>query len=638
MKNDVHIKKIGIFGGTGFIGANFIKYLYENLNQIKNNIYKLNEKIISINLDEIRIFFSKTRWNNLIIDIDDKIFNYQKVNIFDENELAEKTKDLDVILNISGYVSFSRKDIESLWKINVIGAKNILEASIKNNCKIFIHTSSISILNLFDTTHYLNENDISDNGFKKRYHSFTSIEILEKFINSYNNNDKRFLKKFKNPYADTKLAGFLICSKIAKNTNIDFINIMPGTVIGKGDINFSMQKLVYNIDKNFIFPRLFGFSLFIDAKDLAKGIFNSIIYGKNGESYILGGDINSNLSYKQIIDKISDTLNKLKNKKRKKLFIDLPKFISIPIAFLAENIFQSKNLTTCLVKNGYIKSKISIEKAKEQLNFIPSTSIDKSIEDLCDEYINYDINEQIKNKKFYFIAKNYIVDPWVNKKAVIFINGEENIYNSKRRVYVVNHPSTFDIHTIINTSIDNFYIPVDYNAFKIPIFGFILKNCGLPPVYPKGNKHIFPMIAKFIKNGYPVFNSIKSGKTTLHEGERVRTGAAVFADLNKADLIPYHIYIEKGRKIISYAPGFDFKMHPYSLYDKAIIYINILPPIKWEDYHQENMTKEDYLKIMEEIDRQFIEKDKEMDKFFEENKEKLSKIKRIGGSRLKLKY
>lgn len=636
--NDIIIKKIGIFGGTGFIGSNIVLYLNNNLNKLNNKTYTYENKSITFQIDEIRIFFSKTRWNNLIKDIESPAFKFIKVNIFNKDELIKKTEGLDLIINSSGLVSFSPKDIEKLWEVNVIGAKNILQAAISNNVKRFIHLSSISILNLYDTTHYLNENDIGINGFKRNFHSFSSIDEIFQIYNSYADGNKKILKKLKNPYADTKLAGFYICKDLASKSNIEFVNILPGTVLGRGDNNISILKLVYNVDKNFIFGLLPGFSSFIDSYDLAKGIFNSIIYGKNLESYIISGDIENNITYSELVKKLNKSLNKIRKTNSKKLFIKLPKLITYPISFLAEKILQSKDLTINLIKSAYIKSKIEIEKAKKDLQFIPETHIDKSIENLCMDYIEYDIKEVIKNKKFYFFAKNYVVDPWVKRKAIIFINGEENIYHSKNRIYVVNHPCTFDIHTIINTSIDNFYIPVDHNAFKIPFFGYLLNGCGLPKVYPKENKHILPMITKIIKNGYPVFNSIRSGDVTLDKEERIRTGAAVFADLNKADLIPYHIYIEKSKKHITYAPGFDLKLHPYSYYKDAIIYINILPPLKWEDYHKDNMTKEDYSNIMKKIDDLFIEMDKKMDEFFEKNKENLDKIERKGGSKIKLKY
>ncbi len=638
MENNIIIKKIGIFGGTGFIGSNLVLFLYNNLNEINNKIFEIDNNKITFDLNEIRIFFSKTRWNNLIKDIENDIFKFVKVNIFDKDNLLKNTEELDIVINSSGVVSFRKKDIESLWKINVIGAKNILEASIKNKTKKFIHLSSISILNLLDTSHYLNENDIGLNGFKKNFHSYSSINEILEIFESYNNGNKSILKKLKNPYADSKLAGYYICKNLAEKSEIEFINIMPGTVIGKGDNNLSILKLVYNIDKNFFFSQLPGYSSFVDSYDLADGIFNSILYGKNLENYILSGDKNNNLTYKQLIQKIKINLDNLNKKKSKKIIISLPKIITYSFSFIAEKLFGSKDLTLTLVKSGYVKSKIEIEKAKKDLHFNQKTSIDKSIESLCQDYIDNNIKEIIKNKNFYFFAKNYIVDPWVRKKAIIFINGEENIYESPNRIYVVNHPTTFDIHTIINTSLDNYYIPVDYNAFKIPIFGYILKGCGLPQVYPKENKHILPMVSKIIKNGYPLFNSIRSGNVTLGEDERIRTGAAVMADNTKSDIIPYHIYIEKGKKNITYAPGFDFKLHPYSYYNNAIIYINILPPIKWKEYHKEVMTKEDYIQIMQKIDNLFVEKDKEMDDYFEKNKEYFKNIIRKGGSKYKLKY
>ncbi|MFN3411144.1 MAG: NAD-dependent epimerase/dehydratase family protein [Exilispira sp.] len=638
MNKDLTIKKLGIFGGSGFIGSNIILFLYNNLDNIKNKIYTSDNQNLIFNIDEIRIFYSRTRWNNLYRDLNSEIFNFLKINIFNEEELLQKTKDLDIIINSSGFVSFAQRDIQKLWEINVSGAKNILKASIENKVKKFIHISSISILNLCDTTHYLSEQDIGFNGFKKKFHSFSSKEEILNFNDLYEKGDKSFLKFIKNPYADSKLAGFIVCEDLAKNSDIDFINILPGTVIGKGDDNFSILKLVYNIDKNFIFGRLPGFSSFVDSYDLAKGIFNSIIYGKSSESYIISGDIENNISYKDFIIKIYNALCKINNKKRFKIFIDLPEFLTYPVAFISEKIFKSKNLTLSLIKSGYIKSKISIEKAKKELNFHPLTNINNSIENLCQDYFGNNVGKRIKNKRFFSFIKKFFVDPYVNRNSIIYISGEENIYDSKRRVYIVNHPTTFDIHTIINTSADNYYIPVDHNAFKIPIVGYLLKNCGFLKVFCANNENLYADAAKIIKTGDPLFNSIRSGRVTLGLNERLRTGGIVIADKNKADIIPYHIYIERDKIKITKILGFDFKFHPYSYYKDAIIFINILSPIKYERYHKENMTKEDYLKIAIEIEEKFIEKDREMKTFFEKNQDHFKNIIRKGGSNLKIKY
>ncbi|MCX8058415.1 MAG: NAD-dependent epimerase/dehydratase family protein [Spirochaetes bacterium] len=654
MQKKLEIKKIGIFGGTGFIGSNIVYYLNNNINNINRKSFHTQNYELIFNIDEIIIFFSKTRWNNLTKDIENKLFKYVKIDIFNYSELIEKTKELDVVINCSGFVSFTKKDKESLWKINVYGAKNILKASIQNKIKRFIHVSSISILNLMDTSHYLNENDIGLTQYEKKFHSFSSNEEILTFEELYEKGDKSFLKFIKNPYADSKLAGYIVCKDLAQNNEIDFINVIPGTVVGKGDINLSITKLVYNIDKNFIFGTLPGFSSFVDSIDLAKGIFNSLIYGKNLENYIISGDIENNLSYNEFIQKIykilkdfninRDNLDKINNKTKtnkiryNKIFLKLPKLITYPLSIIAENIFNSRNLTYSLIKSGYIKSKIEIEKAKNELNYKPETSIEESIKKLCEDYFNYDIAQTIKHKNFFFFIKKYFSDPWVKRNGIIFVNGIENIYESKKRVYVVNHPTTYDIHTIINISDDNFYIPIDYKAYKVPIVSWVLTNCGFPQVYPKDNKHILPAMSKALNNGYAVFNSIRGGDVTLGLDERIRTGAAVMADINQADLIPYHIYIEKGKKKFGKVPGINFKIYPYTFYKNAIVIVNILPPLKWKDYHKENMSKEDYYKIMEEIDKQFIQKDKEMENLFEEKKEEWKNLKRKGGSQIKIKY
>lgn len=107
-------------------------------------------------------------------------------------------------------------------------------------------------------------------------------------------------------------------------------------------------------------------------------------------------------------------------------------------------------------------------------------------------------------------------------------------------------------------------------------------------------------------------NSIRGGDVTLGKPERLRTGGVVMADLAKADIIPIHIYIEKGKIIQKKIITGKLQFAPFTIYKNAYVILSFLPPIKWKDYHKESMTKQDYQNLINKVDEEFNNYSKEL--------------------------
>ena len=616
-------EKIGITGSTGFLGANFL------LKLINSEDYS--------SIKKIKCFYSSTRWNPLLLDIEDEKIEFEKLDILDYEKCLEKTKDLDCVVHFAAMVSFSKKDLEQQWRINVGGTENMLKAAIENKVKRFVLISSISILNHAIDNKTLTEEDIGINELtnkKYHYHSFDSKEEILKCHNMYKDGDKNFFKKIKLPYHDTKLASFVVAKELVKGKNIELVTVLPGTVLGKGDNHYSITKLVDRVYKNSLFVTLPGLSSYVHAEDLSNGIYLAMIKGKKDETYIISGNKEDNLPYPFFMKSVANKLRKLTKKIIISSFLVLPSFISFPIAKFLEFIYPSSSITEGMVKSGYSKSIISIEKAEKELGYKPFKTFDDMIDDLCKDFLEREISTYIKNKKHFMMIRNLVCSNWVKENARLIINYDKEVEDSPRKVYLVNHPTTYDFFTLVHLAKNNFYLPIEHTAFDVPIVGYFLHNSGFLPVFKKKEKNseiINKMIAK-IKKGLPVLNSIRSEVIASGNLGRLRTGGAVIADLSKADIIPLHIYVEKEKLVKNFLITLKLKKAPIVKFHNALVFVSFLKPLKWKDYHKDNMTKEDYYNIMEKVESIFLQQDEMIEKELKENKSYYDTIKREGGS------
>ncbi len=621
-------KRIGITGATGFLGANFLVKLLDS-----ESIDRV-EKIVA--------FYSKTRWNPLLLNIENEKIVFENLDITDYNQALEKTKDLDCIVHFAAMVSFAKKDVEKLWKINVEGTYNILNAAIENKVKKFILISSISILNRKSEKDIITEDDIGINPQNPRnnIHSYKSNDQILEFYKLWMQKDKSFLKNLKLPYHDTKLASFILAKEFVKGKDIELVTVLPGIVLGKGDNHYSITKLVDRIYKNKLLFSLPGNVSLVHVEDLSEGIIAAIIKGKKDNEYILSGNQNQNLAYSNLMKSIAINLKKISKKFIISNFIVPPYFMVNKLIDFIEKIFPNFPVTYEMVESGYSKKIFSIEKAEKELEYKIKRSFEQTIKDLCDDFIQRDISKYLSNKKHFLIIRNIVCSNWAKENSKIIINYDKEIENCPRKVYIVNHPTTYDFFTLVHIAKNNFYLPVEKTAFDVPIVGYFLKKAGFLPVYKnkKKNSEIIDKMVNKARLGHAVLNSIRSEIIASGIEGRLRTGGVVIADISKADIIPLHIYIEKDKLVKSFILTQKFKKAPIIKFNKALVFVSFLKPLKYKDYHKDNMTKEDYCSIIEKINSMFIDQDQKIDQLISQDKEFYKKLPRKGGSDLFIEF
>ena len=244
-------KKILVTGATGFIGSALVQKLVNTP-------------------DEVSILVRKSSDLTSLTDVLNKV-NLVYGDIADRASLDSALKGIDLVYHSAGLTYMGDKKNELLYKINVDGTHNILEASAAAGVKRVIHVSSITAVGIAFDKIPLNESS------EWNFHAIT----LE--------------------YARTKHLSEIEVAKAVKQ-GLDCVIVNPAFVFGAGDINFNAGRIIKDIyNRKLPFYPLGGVCV-VDVEIVAETIMTAMEKGKTGERYIIGGE---NVSYKQLADTIS---------------------------------------------------------------------------------------------------------------------------------------------------------------------------------------------------------------------------------------------------------------------------------------------------------------------------------------------
>ena len=323
-------KKISVLvtGANGFIGLNLIKEL------VKRDKYKIKCLVRSKqNLLELQKFGVEILYGDTT----------------NKESLKNIGKNIDIVFHLAAkgdIVSENEKSHEEMFKVNVIGTKNLLEEC--NKVKKFIHFSSIAAVG-FTVGGELDEG------------VFCRPEIS---------------------YEKSKFESEQIVKEFCKKKSLKYTIIRPTMVYGEFDINSETLQMC-KLCKKGIFPLVGG----------GKNLMNPTYVGNVIQAVILAAETNkSNNQTYFITDKRPYTLKELVDEISKKLEIKrgtlyFPLWIIKLGIMILEPIYALFNKTPPITKRRMkvwkVRSIYSINKAKKELNYNPISlkeGIDNTIE------------------------------------------------------------------------------------------------------------------------------------------------------------------------------------------------------------------------------------------------------------------
>ena len=361
---------IGITGSAGFLGANLVRALYRQRSAE----------------DRIVCFYSRRRNNPLTDHLD---LTYRHLDITCRQEVLEKTEGLDVLFHLAGAVDYSRKNARRTWDVNVLGTKNIFDGVIQNRIGRLVYASSINVLGTVsrdsapaDETNSMYGRTDNPISFTDRTEALTAVEASIR-------GDFGFLRSSRVVYFDSKLAAYELAMEYRKKFELPVTIVLPGTVVGSGDVGISITKLVVRTFQGKLKLTLPGGTSFVSADDAAEGIRLASVGGQPGQAYIITGRKEDNLSYRDFMMLVADVAHSRYNRQVSHTFLTVPACLCRPLATVFRLLPVEGALSEALILSGAATHRFSNVKAADRLGYVPKTSLESSIQYCIDFYLQH---------------------------------------------------------------------------------------------------------------------------------------------------------------------------------------------------------------------------------------------------------
>lgn len=244
-------KSILVTGGSGLVGNELIRQLLQQGEKVKAIV---NKSPLSINHENLEI---------------------AECDILDVIGLEAVMENVDIVYHCAGFISYAPQNKSRLYKINVEGTANMVNAALLADVEKFIHVSSIAALGKFTQGKIIDE----------------TIEWTDDAKNSV--------------YGHSKYLGELeVWRGIAEGLNAAIVN--PSIILGPGNKWEGSTAIFKNIHDGFAWYTE-GVNGFVDVRDVALSMIMLAESKISAEKFILNA---SNELYRDIFFMIADALHK----------------------------------------------------------------------------------------------------------------------------------------------------------------------------------------------------------------------------------------------------------------------------------------------------------------------------------------
>lgn len=327
-----------ITGGTGFLGSYIIKELVQK-NYVVRAIRRSGKRPFYIPAS----IFESVEW----IDGD----------ILDVMVLEDAMRGVDAVIHAAAKVSFANNDKNELFKTNIEGTANVVNAALANDVKKFIYVSSVATLGNSVNGAPINES----NPWKERL--------------------------FSTSYAESKYHAEMEVWR-ATGEGLPAAIVNPSTIIGYGDWDSSSCSIFKTVFKEFPWYTK-GVNGFVDVEDVARAIVLLLQTDIQSERFILNGD---NTSFYELFNLIADAFGK-----------NRPRWEATP--FLGEIAWRGESIKSFFSGKPSILNKQTARIAQSKRYFennkirkyLPGfsfTSLSETINKACKSYLDGMIDGQ----------------------------------------------------------------------------------------------------------------------------------------------------------------------------------------------------------------------------------------------------
>ena len=328
-----------VTGGTGLVGCHLLYQLVlenKKVNALhrKNSNIEVVKKVFSFYSQEYKSLFNKINW----IEGD----------ITDLSSLNHALKNITEIYHCAAFISFNKKDLDTMRKINIEGTANLVNCSIERKINKFCYVSTIAAVG-------------------ERNNSLIDEECEWKENN--------------NPYSETKhYAEMEVWRGIAEGLNAVIVN--PGVIVGSGFWKRGSGAFITQVSRGMSYYPI-GKTGFICVKDVVQIMIDLMKKNIFSERFIL---VAENWKQKDFIYSICKNFNLEPPKKQASksvmylgLFVDLVR---------SKLLNKRRRLSSAIIKSGNSINEYSNQKIIKALNF-KFSKVEDSIKETCK---NFDLN------------------------------------------------------------------------------------------------------------------------------------------------------------------------------------------------------------------------------------------------------
>ncbi|WEK36629.1 MAG: NAD-dependent epimerase/dehydratase family protein [Candidatus Pseudobacter hemicellulosilyticus] len=325
--------KILLTGGTGFLGAYILKELVEQGYSVR----------------------ALRRTSKLPFFLPAHIFDrveWVEGDLLDIISLEEAMDGIDTVIHAAAKVSFDPADKQELFRININGTANVVNAALICNIRRLVYISSVAALGRSATGDTVNE-------------------------------EKKWQKSKTNTwYAISKFQAEREVWR-GMGEGLDVVVLNPSTILGYGDWKNSSAAIFRNVYQEFPWYTN-GVNGFVDVEDVARATVRLMESDLVNQQFIVSGD---NWPFRQLFNSIADAFGKKQPAKMATPFLG-------SIAWRLEklkSLFTGKRplLTRQSAKVAQSKTYFDNSKILSALPGFSFTPLQVSVEKACRQYHQY---------------------------------------------------------------------------------------------------------------------------------------------------------------------------------------------------------------------------------------------------------
>ena len=246
--------KVLVTGGTGFLGANLVHHLVARG-------------------DQVRVLKRRRTPPTLLEGLPVEL---AEGDVTDFESVVAASRGVEGIYHVAGLVSYWRPKRAWMFRVNIEGTRNVIEAALRNSVRRVVHTSSIAAIG------YRTDGQPCDEDTPWNWGPFDVGYPTSKYLG-----EQEALK--------------------ATQKGLEVVVVNPALIFGPRDISWNAGRMFKLVAERSTLRGPEGSTTTCDVDDVCAGHIAAMERGQSGRRYILGGE---HIRYSELFRLISEVMGK----------------------------------------------------------------------------------------------------------------------------------------------------------------------------------------------------------------------------------------------------------------------------------------------------------------------------------------